>query len=86
MFRFLTVEELAEDAFLKSERLRALEIMGTPTDFDERKKAFIELARARVDANDATAKLEAAIRNPSGVVENSRSSLTHPVSPFGPIP
>jgi hypothetical protein len=46
LFKVLTVEELTEDAFLKSEHLKALQIMNTPTDFEDRKKAFIELAVA----------------------------------------
>lgn len=51
--RALTTEELAEDAFLKSENVRALEMMNTPSDFEDRKRAFVQLALAREAANNA---------------------------------
>jgi cob(I)alamin adenosyltransferase len=65
LFKVLTVEELTEDAFLKSEHLKALQIMNTPTDFEDRKKAFIELAVARAAAREAERRLLAAINNPT---------------------
>lgn len=51
MIRQLTVAEIAEDAFLKAERVRSLEVMNMPTDYEERKKAFVELAVAKAEAN-----------------------------------
>ena len=55
--RTLTVAELAEDAFLKSERVRALATMNQPTDFDERRKAFVEYAEAQAAAAEASRRL-----------------------------
>lgn len=55
----MTVAELAEDAFLKGERVRMLEMMNTPTDFEDRKKAFVALAEARAAATNAAANLRA---------------------------
>lgn len=57
--RPFTIEELAEDAFLKNEVLQAHLAMSTPNDFESRKLAFIELAKARDAANKATRALEA---------------------------
>lgn len=48
-----TIAGLAAQAFEKRERLRMLEMMNTPTDYEERKKAFVELALARDEANKA---------------------------------
>lgn len=59
--RHLTIEELAEDAFLKQEHLQAQMAMNTPTDFEARKKAFVDLAVARKAASDARAALDAAV-------------------------
>jgi len=42
-----TVADLAAKAFMASERVHTLMIMNTPTDYEDRKKAFIELALAR---------------------------------------
>lgn len=53
MIRIIPIEELAEDAFLKAERLKALQVTNTPQDFDERKKLFVEMALARKAAVDA---------------------------------
>lgn len=56
--RLMTVTELAEDAFIKAEHVKMLEQMNTPTDYDERKKAFIKLAEAKaasVQANKVLA-------------------------------
>lgn len=61
--RRMTVAELAEDAFLKAEHVKALSMMNTPTDFDERKKAFIALAVAREAANKAAAALDSALHS-----------------------
>ena len=56
--RALTTAELAEDAFLKAEHVRMLGMMNLPTDFEERKKAFVELALAQ----EAAAKAQHALR------------------------
>jgi hypothetical protein len=61
MLKILTVEELAEDAFVKSEHVKALAMMNTPTDYDARKKAFVEMSVARAAANKAEALLHAAM-------------------------
>lgn len=63
MFKILTTEELAEDAFAKSERVKMLAMMNTPTDYDARKKAFVEMSLAREEANKAEARLHAAIEH-----------------------
>lgn len=42
-----TTAELAAIAFERAERVRMLEMMNTPVDYEARKKAFIELAEAR---------------------------------------
>lgn len=55
--RPLTIAELAEDAFLKNERVQMLRMMNMPRDFDERKKAFIELAEAQAAAAEARRQL-----------------------------
>ena len=47
------VADLAATAFEKRERVKMLEMMNTPVDYEERKKAFIALELARVDANNA---------------------------------
>ncbi len=47
------VADLAATAFEKRERVKMLEMMNTPTDYEERKKAFIDLALARVAAEQA---------------------------------
>ncbi len=44
------VADLAAEAFEKRERVRMLEMMNTPIDYAERKKAYIELQLARADA------------------------------------
>lgn len=64
--RQLTIAELADDAFLKAERVRALGMMNTPTDFEERRKAFIQLAEAQAAAARAHQALEAAVRTGQG--------------------
>lgn len=51
--RIKTLEELAEDAFVKQERVNMLEIQNTPSDYEERKKAFVELVFARKAAAEA---------------------------------
>lgn len=57
MIKVLSIEELAEDAFVKAERVRMLSMMQTPTDYAERKKAFVDLALARAAASEAEALL-----------------------------
>ena len=44
---------LAAQAFEARERVRMLEMMNTPIGYEERKKAFINLQLARVEANRA---------------------------------
>lgn len=56
----MTIAEMAEDAFLKAEHAKALSMMNTPINFEERKKAFIALAIAREAANKAQAALDSA--------------------------
>lgn len=60
--RVMTIAEMAEDAFLKAEHVKALSMMNTPTDFQERKAAFIALAVAREAANKAQAALDLAVQ------------------------
>lgn len=58
MFKVWTVEELAEDAFLKAERVKALEGVNRPlATYDERKAAFVELAVAQAAATEARQRL-----------------------------
>ncbi len=57
MFKILTVEEVAEDAFVKVEHVKTLSMMNTPIEYEERKKAFVKLAMARAAANEAEQKL-----------------------------
>lgn len=57
MFKVLTVEELAEDAFIKAENVRCLEMMNTPTDYAKRKESFVALALARAAAREAEERL-----------------------------
>ncbi len=57
-----TLAELAEDAFLKRERVIGLGMMNmAPLDFDARKKAFIELAEAQKASADADYALQRCI-------------------------
>jgi hypothetical protein len=53
------ISDLAAEAFEKRERVRILEMMNTPVDYEERKKAMIELELARHDAMQAEAALRA---------------------------
>ena len=48
---------LAAAAFEKRERVRILEMCNTPVDYEERKKAMIELELARYEVNQAEAAL-----------------------------
>jgi hypothetical protein len=57
MNKVWTIEELATDAFEKSEHVRNLEMMNTPIDYDARKKAFVELAVAQAEARGANMRL-----------------------------
>ena len=50
---------LAAQAFEKRERVRMLEMMNTPVDYDDRKKAMIELELARHEANQSEMALRA---------------------------
>jgi hypothetical protein len=49
---------LAEDVFTKEQRVRMLEQLNTPSDFEERKKARIELEIARAELFEAQRALE----------------------------
>ena len=51
------IKELAAQAFEKQEHVRMLEMMNTPIDYEERKKAFIALTVARYEAEQAKAAL-----------------------------
>lgn len=53
-----TIEILAADAFQKAERVKMLEEMNTPFDYDDRKRAFVELAKARQEAAEACGLIE----------------------------
>lgn len=53
------IADLAAEAFDKHERVRMLEMMNTPSDYEARKKAMIELELARREASDAEAALRA---------------------------
>lgn len=55
-------EDLAIAAFEANERVKGLMIMNSPTDYEERKKAAIELAVAREAAFYAQQKLDARLR------------------------
>ena len=57
MMKIWTIEELAEDAFVKAERVRCMMMANTPVDYDERKKAFVDLAVARAAAQEAESRL-----------------------------
>jgi hypothetical protein len=75
--RQMTIAELAEDAFLKAEHVKALAMMNTPTDFEERKKAFIQMEIARAAALESAAalwKAQQPIANPSGICPNQSRS------------
>ena len=61
MFKILTIEELAEDAFIKAENVKCLEMMNTPIDFAKRKEAFVALAVARAAAREAEIRLTSAV-------------------------
>lgn len=47
----LTIEEIAASAFEANERVKMLMAMNQPSDYEERKKAFIEMSVARAEAN-----------------------------------
>jgi hypothetical protein len=52
------VEAAARDAFDKAEYVRNLSIMNTPVDHNARRKAFVELAKAKALAHEAELKLQ----------------------------
>ena len=56
------IKTLALDAFKKQEYVNALMMSNIPLDYKEREKAFINLALARKEANDANFKLEQAVK------------------------
>ena len=62
--RRFTIAELAEQEFHARERLRAMDMMNVPTDYEERKKAAIALAEAQAEAVRAKLALDHAINNP----------------------
>jgi hypothetical protein len=57
--KYITNEELAEDVFLKTEHVQALESRNVAgLEYEERKKAFIELAIARNELTEAKMRLD----------------------------
>jgi hypothetical protein len=70
MFKVWTIEELAEDAFIKAENVKALEMMNTPVDFMKRKEAFVALALARAAAREAETRLTEVINKKNEPVSN----------------
>jgi hypothetical protein len=56
------IENLARAAFDAHERVRAMEMMNTPTDYEERKLAFVELAKARAVAAETQKLLDRRVR------------------------
>jgi hypothetical protein len=57
MIKVWTIEEAADDAFMKAERVKHLSMLNTPTDYDERRKAYVALALARAEAAEAEHRL-----------------------------
>lgn len=55
-------DEVAEAAFNAAERLRIMAMQNTPGDFEGRKKAFIEYARAQRYAAEAQRRLDCMIK------------------------
>lgn len=53
------IEDLAADAFAKREFVKMLEMMNAPINYEARKKAFIGLELARVEAGRAERALRA---------------------------
>lgn len=53
------IADLAATAFEKRERVKMLEMMNTPVEYEARKKAFIELQLARHEALQAEEALRA---------------------------
>jgi hypothetical protein len=53
------IVDLAAEAFDKRERVKMLEMMNTPVEYEARKKAFIDLAVARQEALQAEEALRA---------------------------
>lgn len=51
------IAELAAEAFEKRERVKMLEMLNMPQDYDARKAAFIQLAEAREAARLAGLRL-----------------------------
>jgi hypothetical protein len=59
-----TTKELAADAFEKQERVRVLEMMNMPIEYEDRKLAFIALSEAREAARIADLKLRDQVDRP----------------------
>lgn len=57
-----STERLAVAAFEASERVRGLMMMNAPTDYEDRKRAAVELAVARETAAYAQRRLDERIR------------------------
>ena len=76
MFRVLTIAELAEDAFVKAEHVRCLESLNVPTDYEERKKAFVALAIAKAAAAEAEKVLLTVVDNRKGDSPNVLALVT----------
>jgi hypothetical protein len=73
MIKLWTIEELAEDAFAKAERVRCLAMANTPVDYEERKQAFVAMAKARAAATEAERRLLAVINGDDAAEEAARS-------------
>lgn len=64
----VVIAELAKDAFETAERVRMLLMANTPTDYEERKKAFVDLAIARARASEAAIALYKATKISDDVI------------------
>lgn len=74
MYKTLTIEEVAEAAFVANELVKALELSNSSQDYDERKKQYIMLAKARLAANEANSRLENYIKK-AAVEENDKDQM-----------
>ncbi len=52
------IENLAKAAFAAQERVRMLGMMNTPEKYEDREKAYIEMAKARAAAAEAQKLLD----------------------------
>jgi hypothetical protein len=58
--RMSAIIQLATKAFEKRERVKVLEALNLPADYEDRKRAFIELETARYEAIQAESALRSA--------------------------